>query len=267
MILPSEYVDETCGVRPAPNHPSFNNVIFSAWYHFARDKQGKFNKHDLDAMLKHLNDNDDGNGLYKPKNSHDNLTYKMLMSKHFELGMEDKMSFSKAAWSIGLYRVWDVITYGAVFGPKPLRPLFGLLMIIPAVQSLISLLIGSKIRPQLFEPKSSQQPSRFPWWFRKKKLIDEMEIHDGLVTIKTWLDYKGQKRVTRHMQNDGTHLAVFRLAILKKDFLVCRIAAKIAKKILIKRYGNDYVYGIINKYFRDRKHPVIDMWKGYGDIL
>ena len=80
MILPSEYVDETCGVRPAPNHPSFNNVIYTAWYLIARERQGKLNKPDIDAMMKHLTENDDRHGLYKPKNSHDNITYKMILS-------------------------------------------------------------------------------------------------------------------------------------------------------------------------------------------
>jgi hypothetical protein len=261
MILPKAYVDETGGVRPGPNQGSFNNIIYSTWYTIARKEQGSLTASDTDALIKHLALNDTEDGLYKPKNSHDNLTYKVIASKIFGLDVTDDMSFLKAIKDIGFYRFWDVITYGAVFGPKLLRPLFSILLFIPALQMIHGVHSEGKIRPTHFE-----KGGLFPWWFRSKALVKEEFNEGNQVTYKTWTDYKGRTQVTRHMQNDGKHLAVFRLYALK-DFFWFKLCNKVVKKMLIARYGEDYTFEIINKYFRDRKHPLIKMWEGHGDIL
>ena len=136
MILPNKYVDKTQGVRPGPNMQSFNNIIYTAWYHIARKEQGTMDEKDRASLEKHIVLNTDEYGLYKPKNSHDNITYKLILSKVFKLDCEPHMSFSQAIKDIGFYRIWDVITYGAIFGPKLLRPLFSMLLFIPALQMI-----------------------------------------------------------------------------------------------------------------------------------
>jgi hypothetical protein len=262
VILPNKYLDKTSGVRPAPMEPSFNNIIYTAWYHIARKEQGNFSQADMVALEKHIALNQDPDGLYKPKNSHDNITYKIILSKVFKLDCEPHMNFLAAVKSIGFFRIWDVITYGAVFGPKYLRWFFRILLFIPALQMIQAVHNKGKIRPTLFD----KGVGRFPWWFLPKKLIKEEFVEANQITYKYWDCYDGEERVTRHMQNDGKHLAVFRLYAFK-DFFWFKLANKVCKKMLIKRYGQDYTYGIVNRYFRDRKHPLIAMWKGHGDIL
>lgn len=262
MILPKVYLDETCGVRPGPNQASFNNIVYTVWYMLARKKQHTINNNDLAALIKHIQENTDEYGLYKPKNSHDNITYKLIASKIFHLNSTTNMNFFKAIKEIGIYRIWDVIFYGTIFGPKLLRPVFRLFMFIPALQMIEACYSEGKIRPKWF---GDGENSRIKWWFKKKKLIAEK--HDELRSYYTWQVKNDKNRTSIHMQNDGKHLAVFRLCAFQDDFLVLKLAAKICKKILIKKYGHDYTYRIIYNYFLDRKHPLIAMWKGYGDIL
>ena len=261
MILPNKYVDKTQGVRPGPNMQSFNNIIYTAWYHIARKEQGTMDEKDRASLEKHIVLNTDEYGLYKPKNSHDNITYKLILSKVFKLDCEPHMSFSQAIKDIGFYRIWDVITYGAIFGPKLLRPLFSMLLFIPALQMIQAVHSEGKIRPMMFEPNIG----RWKWWFGKKFVKEEFDPNVQ-ITYKHWLCRDGDIRVSRHMQNDGKHLAVFRLYAFK-DLFWFKLANKVCKKMLVKRYGQDYTYEIVNRYFRDRKHPLISMWKGYGDIL
>lgn len=264
MILPKSYLDDTMGVRPGPEQGSFNNVIFSYWYTVARKEQGKLNNPDLDALKIHLELNDDGYGLYKPKNSHDNITYKMLAQKTFKIGSTDDMNFWKAIKDIGFFRIWDVIIYGAVFGPKLLRPLFKLFLFIPCMQIVDAIKKKEKIRPSWYD-KNDFKNSRILWWFRKRELINE-EPH-GPTMLKDWKLSNGEVRRSAHMQNDGKHIALFKLYELRKEFPIFERCAQKCRKLLIDRYGKDYGYEIVNNYFMDRKHPVIAMWKGHGDIL
>jgi hypothetical protein len=261
MNLPKGYVDETGGVRPGFKEASFNNVVFLTWYMVVRDIQGTLNQTDLDSMHKHLELNNDEYGLYKPKNSHDNVSYKMILSEYFGLNLTEDMNFLKAIKDIGMFRLWDVIMYGSVFGPRLLRPLFRLFLFIPALQMLqaIWVPVDGKVRPKWVDGKNS----RILWWFTKDLIsVEETEVRK----FKSWNTPFGVK-VSSHMQNDGKHLAVFRLLAFKDRFWIFRLTAKIARKKLIKMYGEDYTYGIIFRYFLDRKHPLIKMWKGYGDVL
>jgi len=265
MILPQKYLDKTYGVRPAPDQDSFNNVVFSTWYHIARKEQGNFSSADFTALIKHIEMNRDIFGLYQPKHSHDNITYMLILSEVFNLNLTPRMNFFRAIWDIGIFRFWDVITYGAIFGPKLLRPLFRLFLWIPALQMIESAAKERKIRPKLIEKKKEE--SRFPWWFLPKKLLKTAPDKSGIVTLKEWEDYKGRKRTTRHMQNDGKHITLFRLYAFKDKFWTFKIVSKICRKIYISKFGEDYTYEVINNYFMDRNHPVIAMWKGHGDIL
>ena len=252
------------GVRPGPNQSSFNNIVFSYWYHVARTQQGQFNQQDLDALKKHINDNKDEHGLYAPKNSHDNITYLMLSKKSFHIGSTDDMDFWTAIKEMGVFRIWDVITYGAVFGPKYLRWFFRLFLFIPCWQMVSAIKSEGKTRPKWFEFDRPHY-SRILWWFKKRELVKE-DVQPT-ITYKTWRLKDGTERVSRHLQNDGKHLAVFRLYGLMNELPAFKKCAQKCRTLLIEKFGPDYTYEIINNYFQDRKHPVIAMWKGHGDIL
>jgi len=265
MILPLRYLDDTMGVRPSPNQESFNNVVYSAWYHIAKLRSNTHTPQDSKALLKHLYLNTNDYGLYAPKHSHDNITYMLILFEVFGIPKLRKMNFLRAIKDIGLFRVWDVITYGSLFGPGVLRYFFRLFLFIPALQMVHAALKKDKIRPKLIEKDRSI--SRFPWWFLPKKFIRITDESNSVVTFKEWKDYKGTKRITRHMQNDGKHLSVFRLYAFSHKFWIFKITSKLVRRILISRYGDDYTYEIINSYFEDRGHPVISLWKNNGDIL
>ena len=261
MNLPKEYIDETYGVRPAPNQPSFNNIIYLAWYIIARKILGKLSQYDLDAMNKHLELNNDKYNLYKPKNSHDNITYKMILLVLFGDINKANMSFSEALKET-FFRPWDFITYGSVFGPKLLRPFFWLFLWIPVLQMIHACWTEGKVRPKWF---GDGELSRWRWWLKAELVkIEETDI----ITYKHWKLPNGEIRISRHMQNDGKHLAIFRLYALKNNLPPFKICARICRHILMKRYGKDYASKIVENYFIDRNHPLIFMWsKIDGDIL
>ena len=262
MNIPKEYIDETYGIKPAPNTDSFNNIIFLAWYMIARKQNGDFDNVDFDSMLKHLELNDDGNGLYEPKNSHDNVTYKLVLDKVFSLDQKKNMDFFTAVKDVGLFRIWDIILYGHLFGPTLLKPLFSLLMFIPALQAIEATYNDGKVRPKWF---GDGKISRYKWWFKRKKLVKE-EFRNQ-ITYKTWELKDGSQMTSRHMQNDGKHLAIFKLFAFRDKSLAFRIASKICRSMFIARYGEDYTYEILKNYFIDQNHPVPPLWKGHGDLL
>jgi hypothetical protein len=262
MILPKSYVDSTSGVRPGYKQESFNNIVFLTWYLIARKQQKTLDDKDLYALKRHIDLNNDKDGLYIPKNSHDNVTYKMILSKVFGLNVTEDMNFFSAIKQIGFFRIWDVITYGSVFGPKLLRPLFKLFLFIPALQMVhaAKVPIDGKVRPKWIDGKHS----RIFWWFFKTL---EKEEKTPTQTIKHWITMWGSTHVSRHMQNDGKHITVFRLYALRNEFGIFKRTAKKVRKIYIEKYGEDYVYEILNNYFQDRNHPLIPMWKHHGDLL
>ena len=265
MDLPKEYIDETYGVRSAANAPGFNNIVFTAWYHVYKKHNKNMTTDDFSSLVAHLKLNNDEYGLYKPKNSHDNITYKMILVELFGLQKDNDMSFIQASKDAGFYRIGDIITYGYSFGPKLLKPLFGLLLFIPALMMIEAVYNEGKVRPHLIESDSSD--SRFPWWFLPKTLVKEYSAVNDTQIHKEWKDYKGRTRITRHMQNDGKHLAIFRLYALKDKSLVFKLTSRICRSILIKRYGENYTSEIIKNYFIDRNHPLIKLWENNGDIL
>jgi hypothetical protein len=264
VILPREYLDITLGVRPGPNQESFNNIIYTFWYILIRQLSGNLTKSDLDGLITHIKMTNDEHGLYKPKNSHDNISYKLFCSLLYHVGDIQNMSFITAITKVGIFRLDDVITYGAIFGPKLLRPIFKLFLWFPALRMIIACYRKEKIRPAMYRSKKNY-PNRYKWWFKKRTL--QKVIIRPTVTYKHWKLENGEIKITHHRQNDGKHLAVFRLYTLRNKFTIFDICAKICKKILIKRYGEDYTYEIIQKYFDDQNHPLIAMWKNHGDIL
>lgn len=259
-MLPKEYIDSTYGVRPGPNQESFNNIVYSVWYSVAKIRKGNLTNDELVMLERHLRLNNTPEGLYKPKNSHDNITYKVVAAKVFGLPYISSMNFWRAIKDIGIFRIWDVVTYGAVFGPKLLRPFFKMMLWLPALQMIYACATAGKVRPMMF---GDGEHSRYKWWFRKKLQLVE---HNDNMTIKHWILPDGSKRATRHMTNDGKHLAIFRLFALK-DLPFFGLCARICRRILIKRYGPDYTYEIINRHFLDRNHPIIPLWKDQGDLL
>jgi hypothetical protein len=258
LDLPDIYVTPEYGVSndPIKYYTGENAIVFTAWYHLGRDIKGVFNLKDTEAMNIFLEASKDEHGLYARKNSHDNITYKMLLSKHFNLGLEDEMSSLEAIKSVGL-RVWDMILYFRFFGPKYLRWLAMPLMFIPALQAIHSAYVQGKIRPAW--------ERRWWWWHFPKKEIKREYIRN--FHCITWENFKGEHHRLCYYQNDGKHLSLFKSFVLKKFSLSFWIASKIIKKIYLDRYGEDYGYVILHNYFGAVYRPVTDMYREHGDFL
>lgn len=261
MKMPKEYFDSNYGVKPHPDVESFNNIVYLLYYIRNRMLRKKLTNQDLTMVNYHLKATRDQNGLYKPKNSHDNLTAKMLLSE--TLSIPNDMKYSAIFKNLSmLLRPWDLITYGVVFGPKIVRILLRPLLIIPALQMIQSCATAGKVRPKLIE-KNDLKSSRILWMFFKK--LDKVEETE-LITYKHYKTPFGPK-VERHMQNDGKHLTIFRLNILKDKFFEFKICAKICRYILRKQLGDNYGYEVVNRHFSNRQHPLIGMYRDYGDLL
>lgn len=254
--LPSEYIDSSYGIKPAPNQDSFNNIIYSTWYIFARKYKGELTQKDIELYKKHLDVNADSNGLYAPKNSHDNITYKILGSKLLGLEYHKNMSYFATIKEIGFYRIWDVIMYAYLYGNKLVKFLLAPFLVLPALQMIEAISNEGKVRPDWFEENGS---GRLKWWFKGKKLL-RLE-HTPNKVIKTWQMPNGDVKYTYHMQNDGKHISIFKLYILKEESFIFNLTAKICDKILLKKYGENYTHKVIKRYFDDQKHPLIKEWE------
>jgi hypothetical protein len=263
--LPKSYIDETYGIRPGPEQGSFNNVIYSTWYIFARKLKGTLTQKDIDLYKHHLDVNADENGLYSPKNSHDNLTYKVIGSMLLGLDYHKNMSFFHTIKHIGFYRVWDVISYAYVYGNSLVKFLLTPFLVIPALQIIEAVSNEGKVRPDWIESGDKEHLGRLKWWFSGKKLVKLEQTSNK--TIKTWKLPNGELRSSFHMQNDGKHLAIFRLYVLREESFIFKVTAFICDKIFKAKYGKDYTYKVVQRYFDDQNHPLIKEWEGIDGIL
>ncbi len=262
---PKSYVDETKGLRPGPEQGSFNNVIYSTWYIFARKLKGQLTERDLEYYNAHIDLNNDQYGLYKPKNSHDNITYKAVGSLFLNDGKHKQMSFIQTVKSIGFYRIWDVITYAFMYSDKLVRLLLTPFLVIPALQMIEAVANEGKVRPDWIESGDKKHLGRLKWWFSGKRLT-KLEILSNKI-VKHWVLPNGEVRHSYHMQNDGKHLAIFKLYVLRDKSFIFDIAARICDSIFRKRYGEDYTYQVIKRYFDDQNHPLIKEWERIDGIL
>ena len=64
--------------------------------------------------------------------------------------------------------------------------------------------------------------------------------NNGLVTLKTWRTYKKEVKQTRHMQNDGKHIALFKMFVLKNFSFSFYLGSFICRFILKKKFGKNY---------------------------
>lgn len=255
-----EYFDSTYGLRPGPNVESFNNVVYSTQYIIGNTYKASLDNDILLEYEYHITKNADSYGLYIPKNSHDNLTYKIIGSKFLGKDYHKSMNLKAACKGIG-FRLWDWILYAFWLGSPLVRFTASLFLWIPALQAIESFTKKEKIRPTMFD----KNLPRWKWWFRSKKLTHVQEY--PTYVINEWEDYSGSRRYTRHMMNDGKHIWLFKLLILRKESRLFALVAKVCDNYFVKRYGEEYAYVIMRSYFQDQNHPNIDLFKGIKRIL
>ena len=253
--MESKYLDNTKGLRPAPNEESFNNIVYSTQYIIGLDVSHSIEVKELDNYFYHLSATNDEHGLYRPKNSHDNITMKLVGSKYFRLRYHKEFSLPQAIKSIGprpeciLYSFWS--------NNKLIKLLSKPLLFIVALQCLDGISKSEKVRPEFFE--------RLDWMFKDRDLVKV--VTNPTFTTKTWRLNDGTIKETRHMQSDGKHLAPFKLFILKNESWLMRQVAIYCDKKLTKELGPCYMHEIFKRYYHDQNHPNILLYKNIRNFI
>lgn len=222
------YLEETNGIVPEKGmtaKDSFNNVVYHAHLLIAREVNGKLNKADIDLFRSHLEQNRDDKGLYKPKNSKDNLIAMAAACYKYGLTHELKAMDLKYMVTSSYLNPWDAFFYIYCKGSKLTKLLITpFLVCITYLQMWAAVAKGRKVRPHLWE--------RILWTLQ------------------------GKKYELRYYVNDGKQLTILKSSALKKDF---PRLTKFIRGRFLKRYQDktEYPYIIFYAFFRDKAHPVI----------
>jgi hypothetical protein len=258
----TEFLDDTYGLAPARKQASFNNVLYSLELCAGKHLAGTLEDIDLDYMKRHLYLNKDIYGLYTPKNSHDNMTAKLLFAEYFKLySFKKEMNLLQMILYSNLHPR-DVIIYLFMKGNPLIRLLSRFFLWIPALMMIQSCMKKWKVRPIL------SPLEKLKIFFDRTKIIKKSYFTDTDGYYKEFSTKDGMRYSIRYIQNDGKILAPMRLLVLKDQSWTMKICGKICQRILKKRYGKNYMGQLFNNYFiRDEDHPVRLAWKEIGDIL
>jgi len=224
-MINREFLGPQFGLTPERGKESFNNILYLLEYLVARQINGTLTSYELDLMRRHFDLTVDSNGLYTPKNSHDNLTAKLCacLIFHFYDLQDMKLSVMlKQVW----YRPWDAAFYIYYLAPKPIRWILKPLIYITFIQIAIAIIKKHKVRPKLHE--------RILWTLQGKA-------------------YK-----LRRMQNDGKILGLIKLITLKGAYP--RIT-RFLRGLYLRYVGPEYGYTLMYNYFYEKDHPVILEWR------
>lgn len=236
MINYAKFLDDEDGVRSATYENGFNNILFSTELIVGKQINGTLNKGDIELYESHLRMTEAPDGGYIHKNSHDNITAKIIGSDILGLtGVQKDMKLIPLLLDIGIYRIWDVVLYTFLLGGFLGRLLARPFMFIPALQMIQACWKEGKLRPHFYE--------RILWTL------------------------KGIKYNKVMYQNDGKILSPLKLYILVDKSLTMKYTAKICQHILVKRYGENYMYELFANYFKEEDHPVRLAWKDIGKIF
>lgn len=225
-----DYLTETYGIVPEhgmTDRDSFNNIVYHAHMLFGRALNLKLTGEDINLVRHHMELQEDENGLYKPKNSKDNLIAKTAVCYKFALPELRRMSLWRMVASSWL-NPWDAAFYMFCCGNRAIRALAYPLIPFLYLQMWVAILKKHKVRPT-------------PWDALKMRL-------------------KGHTVVYRYFVNDGKHLALLKAFALKHKF---PRLTEITRQMYLKRYNGarDYQYVIFYNLYRDKNHPTIAEFK------
>lgn len=220
------HLTESYGIAPEhwmKDKDSFNNIVYHAHMLFGRALNMRLTGEDITLVRSHMGIQADDNGLYKPKNSKDNLIAKTAICYKFKLPELKDMSLKYMIISSWL-NPWDAVFYMFCRGNRVIRALSYPLIPFMYLIMWASILKKHKVRPE-------------PW-------------------IALWRKLQGQEVKYSYMINDGKHLALLRAYALKHDFPKL---TEITRQMYLKRYNGqkDYEYTIFYNFYRDKTHPTI----------
>ena len=254
MKFPAEYTDMNGGLRPEPNMESFNNVVYTTQNVCLKFQKVQLSELDELEYKVYLNKISGKYGENLEKNSHDNIFYGLIGRDLVKHRME-KVKLFEALKGTKFIRIWDVIFLCYLLGGKITKKIASKFLWITALQLKQACKSEGKIRPKIYQRL---------WWFTPRKLISSEKRGDKV--YKRWKTWFGEKE-SRHMQNDGKHLACFKLWMFGNRHESLRKATKECHKILTERYGPDYVHQILLNYHNDDNHPNIKLSEGVYNFL
>lgn len=221
------YLDDTNGLLPEKHMEtgdSFNNVVYHAHLLIARELNGKLTKADIDLFRSHLEQNRDEKGLYKPKNSKDNLIAMTAAAYLYGLTPELRGMDLKYMVLSSYLNPWDAFFYIYCKGSKLAKLLITPFLMITYLQMWRAIAKKHKVRPKFWE--------RILWTLQ------------------------GKKYELRYYVNDGKQLSILKAYALRRDF---PLLTKFIRSRFLARYKNQisYPYIIFYSFFNDKAQPVI----------
>lgn len=246
-----EWLDEFYGLMPhRTKHPgSFNNILFSTELILAKKELGELNKDDLANYLGHIHLTNTLDGLYAPKNSHDNLTAKIVGLMTLESGKLKEMNLSEARKR---KHPRDFILYSFWLSNNIL---WSFLLVFPLLDIIRAIFSSGKIRPKFWDKRYFML--RLKAKFGLIEPFKEEEIFGGRAEHYM---YNGNSERIIYVQNDGKILNLLRLYVLKQHKIL-KPFVHFCKWLYIKRYGKHFQSIIFSNYFEEFDHPVRDAFR------
>jgi hypothetical protein len=262
MIDYRPYLDSTSGINPEIGASSFNNVVYLVGLAVGMKFGKELGIHNQDLREyevlyeDHIALNNDEHGLYKPKNSHDNITMKLagsvVLGKYSHLFMDLFRSCVGAN-----FHPKDTILYAYCLGNPFVRFIAGFFMFIPAISIILAALSEGKIRPKGYLKDMV---------LKRPKLFDKIKTKDGWMKIYLYKD--GSQKTYRLHQNDGKILSFYKLLLTCRTNLIMNLTAHVYESIMTKRYGAFYMAELYYNYFpAGWEHPTTAAWYGVSEPL
>jgi len=247
------YLDDYCALGPTPENPnsSFNNIVFSGQFLLAEKKLGLHPNFES-LVTKHLNfTNDEFNG-YKPKNSHDNIIWKMACLK--ALGREEEIN-TMNYWELAKGKhPRDMILFGFLIKEGFSKLPFLLLMWFPMFEIVRGILNRGKVRPAFWDSLDTLKfRLKASLGFYEEISSEQSPYHIDDVSIMYRVD--GGNRPVHYMMNDGKHLSLARLYLLN-SYIIFKPFIYICKLLYKFKLGKRYQSLIFDRFFRSQNHPV-----------
>lgn len=247
-----DWIGSDFGIKPTRSQDdnSFNNIVYSTALLIAMDRYNrtKISKAEYEKFIRlyraHLVATNTPDGLYKPKNSHDNIMAKIagltvVMPIDVSQMNADKAVSKKHPRDVILFRY--LLDGGLLW--TALMPL--------AILDMVRAAVAKKVRPEWYSKKY--------FWFRVKVALGiskprlEYKIVGGTEEVHStpngdqWL---------RRLQNDGRILNLFRLYALRDDKKF-KWLLPLFKKLYVWNMGENFQSKMMENYYQEDDHPVI----------
>lgn len=246
-----DWIGPFYGIKPhrSEHDGSFNNIVYTVELGLALQLLNGSKGESVELMLNHVVLTSDINGGYAPKNSHDNLTAKIVgllsVNDIYRLTNMDRKELSKGK------HPRDRILYGFWIGKGLSSIVCSILLPFALLDIVRSILSPGKIRPKWFNSWKDFK-IRFGAKLGIYKHIKTVPITGGLAEYYQVGDV--EERII-YVQNDGKILSLLRLNTMKSNFLL-KPFVRFCKKLYIKKVGKNFQTVLFRNYFSEHDHPV-----------